>query len=58
MFLLALYEHRTGTVVAQESVGEKTNEIPHVAPLLAQYGNLTGTVIIADALHTQRATRT
>lgn len=60
--LMAAHDHATGTVLAQESVGDKTNEIPHLPGLLDRLdpdGNgLHGTVITADALHTlaQQAT--
>lgn len=54
VFLFAALDHRTGTVIGQESIGEKTNEIPHFAPLLDQIPNLAGVAVTADALHTQR----
>ena len=41
------------SVVAQVAVGEKTNEIPCVKPLLGDM-NIEGAVITADALHTQK----
>lgn len=53
VFLMAAITHNTGCVIGQESIGEKTNEIPHFAPLLDQLGDLTGRVVTADALHTQ-----
>jgi len=43
-----------GTVAAQLPVSEKTNEIPMFAPLLDHVEDLTGTVVTADQLHTQR----
>lgn len=49
---MAAFDHGTGTVLGQEPIGEKTNEIPHLPLLLNQLGNLDGTVITADALHT------
>lgn len=56
VFLMAALDHRTGTVAAQEPVGEKTNEIPHLPTLLKRLSGpdntLTSTVITADALHT------
>lgn len=55
VFLMAAMEHASGLVVGQESIGEKTNEIPHFKPLLEQLGDLDGAVLTADALHTQRA---
>jgi len=53
--LLSAIVHGHGTVVAQVEVGEKTNEIPCVKPLLADL-DIRGTVVTADALHTQRET--
>ncbi|MHA7155904.1 ISAs1 family transposase [Arthrobacter sp. TMN-50] len=55
VFLMAAMEHASGLVVGQESIREKTNEIPHLKPLLEQVGDLDGAVVTADALHTQRA---
>ena len=52
--LSALCQH-TGTVLGQLSVGAKTNEIPLLAKLLDTM-DITGAVITADALHTQRGT--
>lgn len=53
VFLMAAFDHATGTVIGQESIGEKTNEIPHFSTLLDRLGDLSGTVVTADALHTQ-----
>lgn len=53
--LLSAMVHETGTVVAQRAVGEKTNEIPELKPLLEPL-DLRGTVVTADALHTQTET--
>ena len=44
--------HGSGTVVAQESVGEKTNEIPHAKTVLEKL-ELAGATLTADAMHTQ-----
>lgn len=55
VFLFAALDHSTGTVIGQESIGEKTNEIPHFAPLLDRISDLAGMVVTADALHTQNA---
>ena len=52
MHLLAAATHELGLVIAQREVGAQTNEITAFIPLLAPL-NLTGTVISADALHTQ-----
>lgn len=54
VFLFAALDHATGAVIGQESIGEKTNEIPHFQPLLDQIPDLSGVVVTADALHTQR----
>lgn len=55
VFLMAALDHATGTVIGQESIGQKTNEIPHFQALMGKIGDLHGVVITADALHTQRA---
>ena len=52
--LLGALDHTHGIVLAQRQVGSKTNEITHFRPLLDRV-DLTGAVITADALHTQRA---
>ncbi len=51
--LLGAITHHSGLVVAQEEVGEKSNEIPAAKPLLEGL-NLKGRTVTADALHTQR----
>ena len=51
-YLMAAMDHTRGVVLAQESVGEKTNEIPHFPALINKLGALHGAVITADALHT------
>ncbi|WP_165967060.1 ISAs1 family transposase [Actinomadura sp. 7K507] len=51
--LLAAALHDGRTVVAQRQVDAKSNEIPAFVPLLARL-DLTGKVVTADALHTQR----
>lgn len=53
--LLSAIVHGSGAVVAQVSVGEKTNEIPCIKPLLAPL-DISGGVVTADAMHTQRET--
>mgnify|MGYP002031884576 CR=1 FL=1 len=50
--LLSVVVHGRGTVVAQESVGEKTNEIPHAKTVLEKV-ELAGTTVTANAMHTQ-----
>ena len=52
--LLAALRHDTGMVLAQRNVdNDKTNEILAFAPLVERI-DLTGKVITADAMHTQR----
>jgi DDE_Tnp_1-associated/Transposase DDE domain len=53
--LLSAISHDAGVVLAQREIAAKTNEIPELAPLLAEL-DLAGVVVTADALHTQRAT--
>ena len=53
--LLSAIVHGQGTVVAQVAVGNKTNEIPCIKPLLADL-DIAGAVVTADALHTQQET--
>ncbi len=53
--LLSAISHGSGLVLAQREIAAKTNEIPELAPLLADL-DLDGVVVSADALHTQRAT--
>lgn len=50
--LLAAFDHDSGVVLGQTAVDEKTNEINAFASLLDRI-ELTGTVVTADALHTQ-----
>ena len=51
--LLAVIDQQAGAVLGQASVDGKTNEITRFAPLLEPL-DLAGTVVTADALHTQR----
>jgi predicted transposase YbfD/YdcC len=53
--LLSLFDVAAGCVRAQRETGAKTNEIPELAPALAHL-DLIGTVVTADALHTQTET--
>ncbi len=53
--LLSAFLHQQGVTVAQREVGEKTNEIPEMIPLLAPL-DLRDRVVTADSLHTQRET--
>ena len=53
--LLSALLHQAGRVLAQRQVGEHTNEIPSLQPLLDDV-NIAGAVVTADALHTQTET--
>ena len=53
--LVAALDHTTGTVLGQLAVAAKSNEIPAVRDLLANF-DLTGVVITVDAMHTQTDT--
>jgi predicted transposase YbfD/YdcC len=52
--LLAAVTHDQGLALAQTDVHHKTNEIPMFAPLLDTI-DITGMLVTADCLHTQRA---
>jgi predicted transposase YbfD/YdcC len=54
VYLLAAFDHDSGVVLGQTVVDGKSNEITAFAPLLDRV-DLTGAIITADALHTQRA---
>jgi predicted transposase YbfD/YdcC len=51
--LLAVLDQHTGTVIGQVDVDGKTDEITRFKPLLDRL-DLTGALVTADALHTQR----
>lgn len=53
--LLSACTHQEGVVLAQQRVSEKTNEIPCVKPLLKDL-DIEGSVVTADAMHTQKDT--
>lgn len=53
--LLSAVLHQEGIVIAQQPVGDETNEIPCLQPLLDGVP-LEGVVVTADALHTQTET--
>lgn len=55
--LLSLVTHDDGVVVTQEKVDDKTNEIP-VAQELLKGLDIKGSIITADAMHTQIETAT
>lgn len=52
--LLAAFDTATGVVLGQGVVDGKTNEINAFAPLLDRV-DITGAIVTADAMHTQRA---
>lgn len=52
--LFSAMVHGSGIVVGQNEVDEKSNEITAFGPLLASLGDLSGALITADAMHTQR----
>jgi predicted transposase YbfD/YdcC len=63
LFLLSAATAGTGrpVVLADREIGAKTNEIPELGPMLLELSErfpLSGHVISADALHTQRALAT
>lgn len=51
--LLSAVIHKEGVIIAQDEVGEKTNEIKHVMPLFKNL-DITGAIVTADALLTQK----
>jgi DDE_Tnp_1-associated len=53
--LLSVFDVASGCVRAQREIDAKTNEIPELAPAVAHL-DLIGTVVTADALHTQAET--
>ena len=53
--LVSAFLHKQCVVIAQQAVDAKSNEITAVRPLLANL-DITGCVVTADALHTQRDT--
>ena len=50
---MAVLGHQACAVLGQTGVDGKTNEISRFRPLLAGH-DLTGCVVTADAMHTQR----
>ena len=53
--LVSVYRHDTKTIAAQRQVPDKSNEISVFAKALDVLPDLTGHLLVADALHTQRA---
>ena len=59
--ILSLFSHDTHLALGQIGVDSKENEIPAFERLLAQgttYDTIAGSLLLGDALHTQRATVT
>lgn len=52
--LMSAIDHRTGVVLAQADVDDKTNEITMFSRLCDRIDDLAGTVVTADAMHAQR----
>jgi hypothetical protein len=50
--LLSAFLQKQAVTISQVEVGEKTNEIPMIQPLLDKL-NIKGSVVTADAMHTQ-----
>jgi predicted transposase YbfD/YdcC len=55
MQIITAYLTKSGVVLGQEMIGEKTNEIPILQAML-QYMDIKGKIITADSLHCQRET--
>jgi hypothetical protein len=53
--LLSVFLHGQGVTIAQKEIARKTNEILELRNLLSDV-DITGKVVTADALHTQRET--
>lgn len=53
--LVSVYRHDTKTVAAQRQVDAKSNEITVFAAAFDVLPDLRGHIVVADALHTQRA---
>jgi len=54
--LVAALDQRSGTVLGQVAVAAKSNEIPAVRTLLANFDLTGGVVVTVDAMHTQHDT--
>lgn len=55
MHLLSVFVPEQGLVLVQAAVDRKENEIV-VAPTILKQVNLSGVIVLADAMHTQRET--
>jgi hypothetical protein len=53
--LVSAFLHKEGIVIAQQAVAAKSNEITAVRPLLENL-DIAGSVVTADAMHTQKDT--
>ena len=53
--LISALVHQSGVIVGQKHVDGKTNEIPELRKMVAEF-DLRGKVVTADAMHTQRDT--
>lgn len=53
--LLSAFLCNPGVVISQRKIDSKTNEIPEIKPLLAPL-KIAGSIITADAMHTQKDT--
>ena len=55
LHIITAYLTQNGVVLGQETVGEKTNEIPIMQKML-KYIDVSGKVVTADAMHCQKET--
>jgi predicted transposase YbfD/YdcC len=55
LHIITAYLTQNGVVLGQETVGEKTNEIPIMQEML-KYIDVSGKVVTADAMHCQKET--
>jgi len=54
--ILSLFTHDTHQIIGQIGVRQKENEIPAFHRLLSQVGDISGMLLVGDALHTQTNT--
>ena len=55
LHIVTAYLTQNGVILGQETVGEKTNEIPIIQAML-KYIDVNGKVVTADAMHCQKET--
>ena len=55
LHIITAYLTQNGVILGQETVGEKTNEIPIMQKML-KYIDVNGKVVTADAMHCQKET--